>query len=81
MALGQRDDGPLAVPCPFARTAVATAVLGGLELLVLALGQADDDISLAGAQGHDVGARGGAHGADGLGVGGGGFPPSLVLLC
>lgn len=54
MTLRQTHDCPLSVPSPSSSTSVAAAALEAPKLLVLALRETDDDISLAGSQGEDV---------------------------
>lgn len=54
MTLGQAYDCPLSVPSPSSGTCVAAAALEVPELLVLALRETNDNISLAGSQGEDV---------------------------
>ena len=50
LAVRKLNDSPLPAPGPLSRATVSTTTLHGPELLVLALGQSDDNVRLAGSQ-------------------------------
>lgn len=77
MTLGQGNDSPLAVPRPASSTGIAATALGLLEFLVFAGRETDNNIRLAGSQGHDVDAGRGAQGAKSLRVRSGRVPEGL----
>lgn len=77
LALRQADHSPLSVPRPFPGTGLEITT-NLLQLLVLAGLQADDDVSLAGAQRQNVDTRLRAHGAESLSERSGGVPVSVA---
>ena len=80
VSLRQAHNSPLSVPRPLPGLVVGVLAVEGLELLVLARLEANDDVGLASAKRQNVDARAGAERTNGLGEGCGGIPVSLRML-
>jgi hypothetical protein len=77
LTVAQTNNSPPAAPSPLASATVSATAFGSPELLVLALGQTNDDVGFDGAEREDPQTRAGAERADGCGEGGGWVPESL----